>query len=454
MNIANIVVNQTTGFCAARMRIPAGVVGATVTVTFADPLWDRLEKRVVFRGGDLVKIADRFDGTTAVIPAEVIAEPGTALYFGIWGHDPDGILQLPLIEVRLGQTERASEPGADPDADPDLPIWAQLQKELDDLKNNGIPGGIPDWNAAEGEPGHVLNRTHWAEGGLVELLPETTLTTDDEGFADIAADFTLIAGDVYTVVYNGTAYQCTCVESDGARILANDGINVDTGEGMEFAIVQYTGSTFILSMTPGEVTLSIYHGGEIVHKLNNKYLDLDWLPVLEYDDIIPKTTVTPYMHIPGTGGIYSILEVGQTFILIVDDVEYKTTVTVDLDGKYLEDYGTERDPSNAQPPTLINGKWGFRVAYSSARAYFWGTEPGTHTIRLVSAAGNKNRIPESFIPDGYAKQEDIPTDKHIIDLIEEHATDSGGNVDVTIDGETLVIAENSTATIENETLIL
>lgn len=32
--------------------------------------------------------------------------------------------------------------------------------------------------------------------------------------------------------------------------------------------------------------------------------------------------------------------------------------------------------------------------------------------------------------------------------------DSGGNVDVTIDGETLVIAENSTATIENETLIL
>lgn len=33
-------------------------------------------------------------------------------------------------------------------------------------------------------------------------------------------------------------------------------------------------------------------------------------------------------------------------------------------------------------------------------------------------------------------------------------TGSGGNVDVTIDGETLVIAENSTVTIEDETLIL
>ena len=32
--------------------------------------------------------------------------------------------------------------------------------------------------------------------------------------------------------------------------------------------------------------------------------------------------------------------------------------------------------------------------------------------------------------------------------------DSGGSLDVSIDGETLVIAENSTATIEDETLIL
>jgi hypothetical protein len=31
---------------------------------------------------------------------------------------------------------------------------------------------------------------------------------------------------------------------------------------------------------------------------------------------------------------------------------------------------------------------------------------------------------------------------------------NGGNVDVTIDGETLVIAEKSTATIDGETLIL
>lgn len=122
MNISDVVVNQTTGMCLARERIPAGIVGATVTVHFADPIWDGLEKKVVFRGDELSKIADKFDGTTAVIPAEVIAEPGTALYFGIWGYAPDGSLQIPLIEVRLGRTERATDPGSDPEADPGLPI--------------------------------------------------------------------------------------------------------------------------------------------------------------------------------------------------------------------------------------------------------------------------------------------------------------------------------------------
>lgn len=121
-----------------RKRIPAGAVGLTVTVHFADPLWDRLEKTVVFRGRELEKIADRFDGTTAVIPAEVIAEPDTVLYFGIWGHEPEGILQLPLIEVRLGTTERATQPGSDPEADPTLPIWAQLQEEIEELKQSGV----------------------------------------------------------------------------------------------------------------------------------------------------------------------------------------------------------------------------------------------------------------------------------------------------------------------------
>lgn len=50
MEIAKILVNQTTGHCMVRRRIPAGLVGGTVSVEFDDPIWDRLVKTVVFRG--------------------------------------------------------------------------------------------------------------------------------------------------------------------------------------------------------------------------------------------------------------------------------------------------------------------------------------------------------------------------------------------------------------------
>lgn len=175
MNIANIVVNQTTGICTMRKRIPAGAVGLTVTVHFADPLWDRLEKTVVFRGSNKIeKIADRFDGTTAIIPAEVIAEPGTTLYFGIWGHDPEGILQLPLIEVRLGTTERATQPGSDPEADPDLPIWAKLQQDIEDLKK----GGASDEQIAQAVEDYLEKNP--IEGGYPTTTEISDESTDEE----------------------------------------------------------------------------------------------------------------------------------------------------------------------------------------------------------------------------------------------------------------------------------
>lgn len=146
MEIAKIIVNATTGRCLLLKRIPARIVGATVTVEFCDPVWDRLTKTVVFRGSE-TKIA-KFDGKTAVIPWEVVQEPGQVVLFGIWGSDPESDLQLPLIEVMVGTVEDATDPNADPSTDPTLPIWAQLQEQIDELKENGVPGGYPG-NAAQ-----------------------------------------------------------------------------------------------------------------------------------------------------------------------------------------------------------------------------------------------------------------------------------------------------------------
>lgn len=156
MEIARIEVGRTTGICTRRGRIPARIVGASVLVSFTDPVWDKLIKTVAFRGKE-TRIAE-FDGDVAVIPHEVIPEPGVALYFGIYGHDPDSDLQIPLIEVRLGTTEASTDADADPGAAPTLPIWAQLQKEIDEIKQQG-PG-------PEG-------------GGNVDFKTDETLTLKD-----------------------------------------------------------------------------------------------------------------------------------------------------------------------------------------------------------------------------------------------------------------------------------
>ena len=140
MEVAKIFVASTSGIARNRKRIPAGktVSGLTVSVEFTDPVWEDMIKTVVFRGTDS-RIAE-FDGKTAVIPWEVLTEPGVRIWFGIFGHNPDTGMQLPLIEVDIGVTERATDPLADPGTEPTLPIWAQLQQEVDQLKESTEAG--------------------------------------------------------------------------------------------------------------------------------------------------------------------------------------------------------------------------------------------------------------------------------------------------------------------------
>ena len=87
VEIAKIIVYKTTGYCPIRRRIPARAKNVCVSVEFDDPVWDGLVKTVVFRGNGK-KIAE-FDGEIAVVPWEVLENPGPQLWFGIWGSNPE-----------------------------------------------------------------------------------------------------------------------------------------------------------------------------------------------------------------------------------------------------------------------------------------------------------------------------------------------------------------------------
>lgn len=166
-----------------------------------------------------------------------------------------------------------------------------------------------DWNAAEGEPGHVLNRTHWTEGrGKVEILPECqpTYIPDDGMFSlEFASSLSnLVAGETYIVNWNGVEYPSVAV--DGAAIV-EPGIKLlgDVYTLSEGAVgTAPTGEPFVMAIAleqevmiipfdgTTELTLSIYQIGEIVHKLDNKYLDLGWLPSANKAVLIPEQRIT------------------------------------------------------------------------------------------------------------------------------------------------------------------
>ena len=54
-------------------------------------------------------------------------------------------------------------------------------------------------------------RTHWEEQGEVVVLPEATVTIDeeDDGYETLSEEFPqLIVGEKYIVLFNGVRYEC------------------------------------------------------------------------------------------------------------------------------------------------------------------------------------------------------------------------------------------------------
>jgi hypothetical protein len=116
--------------------LTAGMAKAvTVEFVFSDD-WDRLTKTAVFSAGrttvDVLESA--WDGNKVMVPHEILADAGPIARVGVYGANADGLI-LPTVWVTLGKVMPAAEPSGDPGADPTLPIWAQLQNQIGDLKD-------------------------------------------------------------------------------------------------------------------------------------------------------------------------------------------------------------------------------------------------------------------------------------------------------------------------------
>ncbi len=135
MEIAKIQVSKVSAEVVWQNAVPAGIVGATISVEYTDSCWQDFSKTVVFTGCETKDVL--CNGNVIPIPPEVVARPQHELFVGFYGIGQDRNLAVPTLRVSLGNIFPAANPSGDTSTDSTLPVWAQLQQVLDGLKESG-----------------------------------------------------------------------------------------------------------------------------------------------------------------------------------------------------------------------------------------------------------------------------------------------------------------------------
>lgn len=234
---------------------------------------------------------------------------------------------------------------------------------LEKSGGSGTGGGgvyaTPDWNENNPDsPAYIKNRTHYAEWAQGTLLAERSPDGTEDGVAYFAypcLEEEPQIGMAYKVNWNGVEYECVSLDSEetlgeaGYVILGNIGLmtgGTDTGEPFiimmpyeEVAAEQGMAiMCMVLDATPN-ITLSINYEGEVIHKIDNKYLNLyayaktndvyEAMANLEgqLTNYYPKTTIDNKLdsRFFSTGGISTLTGSNEGYQAAVGQVEETIT---------------------------------------------------------------------------------------------------------------------------------
>lgn len=138
---------------------------------------------------------------------------------------------------------------ADPSADPELPIWDQLQQQINDLKENGTGSGSTDSSESAsiyiGPEAPTNGTLYWLDTSEDEEIvePEVTLTGISAAYSGgevaVGTDVSALAGIVVTAEY-----------SDGSTAEVTDyTLSGEIIEGSNTITVEYEGMTATFAVT-------------------------------------------------------------------------------------------------------------------------------------------------------------------------------------------------------------
>ena len=137
--------------------LTSGMVGQEVRLEFSEE-WEGLRRTVVFTAG--CESRDVVDpGPVVAIPHEVLAESRNHLYVGVYGVGDNGRV-MPSVRVKGPWIHPGIDPAGDETTEPALPVWAQLQQQVTELREKDALYALDDGAGnvvirCEGNPGVV-----------------------------------------------------------------------------------------------------------------------------------------------------------------------------------------------------------------------------------------------------------------------------------------------------------
>lgn len=319
----------------------------------------------------------------------------------------------------------------------DTSVAAQIETAIEKMPQS-------DWNQNDAAAkDYIKNRPFYEEGGFVEVLPATTLTMEynpDEGTstAVIEGKLELQNGVEYTIMWNGTEYQCTAVEVvDGdVTSTALGAIGIITG-------VDCTDCPFIILPIPSDegvwatiilglgeytqITISIAKGG--IKKLDNKFLDLEWLPITVEKEIFPLTEYTE--------------QINEIPIEFDELIKYKEAIIYCDGGRYVwpivhehRELDTDCGIYLMTAPTLEASKCVIQVPCNNFSSQVGFMTSGAHTLSISVPVANT--IPEKFLPSKMPTSEDI-TQMFMEMGVLQPVSDENNVVYTDTDGKTFIL---------------
>lgn len=256
------------------------------------------------------------------------------------------------------------------------------------------------------DPKFLPDGVPYIEGGGKVELPVAGFWADESGGEGTEfvfytnAPIGLEIGKTYTVNWNGTDYEVigqdavelTSGEMPGV-FLGNQAVGGGADTGEPFMMLDFPAEAaaemgvygVVGGLDGAKADFAIYGGGEVVHKLDNRCLDLDWLPIVEDTIIVEETTVEDGGALDNVG--FENYPVGTQLAVRIDSIRYPVTVTAF--GSGVDESFIIGDPNLATVP--------FYATLSAKQIWFYFADKQAHAISVYTTKANK--MPAEFLPE-------------------------------------------------------